>query len=308
MNFIKKIGLLGMAGLLIVPLVSCGKTTEVIENKVVEVSSEATKGFIWEATKDDKTIYLAGTMHPAPPKVNFFNDNINEIIEKTDAVALEIDITSEELIPDVQEYALNNYYLKDGELKDLLTEEEGDKLDVILEKLGINYRDIKSVNEDGANDVLTSYIFQKLGFLGEVFDEQLAKKYKEKGKEVIELETVGFQNDLINKHTTVETLKETINDFDNMFAETEKSANDLLTGYINGDIEVGEIGVENSKKEEALYKDLIIDRNIGMVEKINGFMKEDKSYLVAVGYLHFFGEDSIIKLMEEQGYTITIVE
>ena len=196
MNFIKKIGLLGMAGLLILPLVSCGKTQDVMETKVVEVSAEPTKGFVWEATKEDKTIYLAGTMHPAPPKMNFFNDNINEIIEKTDAVALEIDFTSADFIPRLQEYGLKNYYLKNGELKDLLTEEEGDKLDSALEKLGINYRDIKSVNEDGANDVLTSYIFQKLGFLGEVFDEQLAKKYKEKGKEVIELETVGFQNDL----------------------------------------------------------------------------------------------------------------
>ena len=308
MNFIKKIGFLGMAGLLIVPLVSCGKTTEVMENKIIEVSSEPTKGFLWEATKDDKSIYLAGTMHPAPPKINFFNDNINEIIEKTDVVALEIDLTSEELIPDIQNYALKNYYLKSGEFKDLLTEEEGDKLDDLLNKLGFSYKDMKQMNEDGVNDVITSLIFQKLGFLGEIFDEQLAKTYKEKGKEVISLETFEFQADILNKHTTIETVKKGINEFDSVFAENDKSANDLLTGYITGDIKAGEIGIEEAKKDEALYKDLLIDRNIGMVEKINGFIKEDKSYLVAVGYLHFFGEDSIIKLMKKEGYTITIIE
>lgn len=41
-----------------------------------------------------------------------------------------------------------------------------------------------------------------------------------------------------------------------------------------------------------------------MTEKIDVMVQEDKEYMVAVGYLHYFGEDSILKLLEAKGYTI----
>ena len=53
---------------------------------------------------------------------------------------------------------------------------------------------------------------------------------------------------------------------------------------------------------------MIKDRNDEMVKKIEGYFKEDETYTIAVGALHFFGDDGIVKLMENKGYTVTRME
>lgn len=40
--------------------------------------------------KEDKEIYLGGTIHPSPTEVNYLNENI---INDTDAIAVEVDIS-----------------------------------------------------------------------------------------------------------------------------------------------------------------------------------------------------------------------
>ncbi|EPZ56605.1 traB family protein [[Clostridium] sordellii ATCC 9714] len=42
-----------------------------------------------------------------------------------------------------------------------------------------------------------------------------------------------------------------------------------------------------------------------MVEKIDNLIKENENYAVAVGTMHFFGNDSIVKLLQEKGYKVT---
>ncbi|MNO06309.1 TraB family protein [compost metagenome] len=55
------------------------------------------------------------------------------------------------------------------------------------------------------------------------------------------------------------------------------------------------------------YQTTIKDRNIGMIEKIEGYL-EDKSketYFVVVGALHMVGKDGIVTRLKEKGYTVT---
>ena len=66
--------------------------------------------------------------------------------------------------------------------------------------------------------------------------------------------------------------------------------------------------VKLQKENPESYKPMIKDRNDEMVKKIEGYFKEDETYTIAVGALHFFGDDGIVKLMENKGYTVTRME
>lgn len=77
MKKMREIALLAASILLIFIFISCGKAAQ-----KPEVATKPTKGYIWEATKGEDTVYLVGTMHPAPPDINFFNEKINDIIHK----------------------------------------------------------------------------------------------------------------------------------------------------------------------------------------------------------------------------------
>jgi uncharacterized protein YbaP (TraB family) len=55
------------------------------------------------------------------------------------------------------------------------------------------------------------------------------------------------------------------------------------------------------------YQAILKDRNVAMLEKIEGYL-EDKSketYFVVVGAAHMVGEDGIVTRLKEKGYTVT---
>lgn len=301
MKKMRGIGLLTASILSIFIFISCGKAAQ-----KPEVSTKPTKGYIWEAKKGEDTVYLVGTMHPAPTDVNFFNEKINDIIEKTDSVALELDLTDSTILKEVENYQKDKYFLKNGELKDSLTEEEFKKLEVILKDYGVKYKDIKSTSVDGLLITLNNLPFTMAGFTGEVFDVQLSKKYKELNKKVISLETVKEQLDILTTNNDANILKEFINGYDKktMIDDDIKLTKKLFKAYETSDKEFAEKEVDRYKEDPELYDKLIAKRNIKMVEKIDKMVEEKNKFMVAVGYLHFFGEDSIIKLLEEKGYEI----
>ena len=53
---------------------------------------------------------------------------------------------------------------------------------------------------------------------------------------------------------------------------------------------------------------MITNRNKAMTKKIDELFLDNETYTVAVGALHFFGDESIIKMLENKGYTVNSIE
>ncbi|MNP47853.1 TraB family protein [compost metagenome] len=122
---------------------------------------------------------------------------------------------------------------------------------------------------------------------------------------IIELESYESQLGMFNdfsKELQEETLKATLDNFDvlddsvNQMAEMWKTGNDeQLLDLTN-----------NFSDNEEYNKAMLIDRNIGMADKIDGYLKSDKKeeYFIVVGAAHYLGEHGIVKLLEDKGYTV----
>jgi hypothetical protein len=139
-------------------------------------------------------------------------------------------------------------------------------------------------------------------------DDWLEERAKKNGKRVIGLETVAEQLDVFNGMTMddqVALLKEGLDNHDNRYSyRTTKSL------YLSGDtamfytifrqqLDRLEPGTAQRYGERFLFgrNRLMVERALPLMEKASTF--------VAVGALHLPGEEGILHLLEQQGFTVT---
>lgn len=274
--------------------------------KKEESPKEVAKGYQWEATKDGKSIYLIGTMHPIDTGYNYFSDTVNEIVEKADVLSVEVNATEQDAL------LANAMLVKPaGEtIEDDLNKEEIEKLKALCEDAGLDYEKMKVSSGLGINQNISAVVYDKANLSLATFDDMLIKKYEELGKEVTQVEDMKFQMELLKDIQGIDVLKESLKEykkgeFEKLSKESVDYAKEIMEAYKNGDEAYMLEAIKMQKENPEVYDKLIKDRNAGMVEKIEGYMKEDKTYVVAVGALHFFGEDGIPAMLEDKGYTIT---
>lgn len=261
------------------------------------------KGFLWEATKEDTTINLVGTMHPAPTTHNLISDKMLDAIYNSDDLWVEVDLNNKDNLKKLEK----SYYLESGEsIEDYLSQDEIKELSTILKKYNVKLEDVKNYNAYALGSVIESLIMQDAGFTGPVVDSLIITLANKKDVEIKEVEGIDYQTNLLKKIYTWDTVKESIKVFDEEKQKVIDATNILFENYVEGNIEAAnQYEIENKGDYDSeVYKALMVDRNIEMVEKINKYMKDGKKHTLAVGYRHFMGEDSIIKLLENDGYDI----
>lgn len=263
------------------------------------------EGYFWKIIKEGKEIYLGGTMHPSPTEVNYLNEKFNNIINDTDSIAVEIDISDNEKIKLIQEKSSKLLYQEEHRLEKELKTKELEKLKQIYKDLGIDYKITTGLTPYGVQMFIENAIMQKINFSGESCDSIWAKEYKAKKKIVSELESVDFQISLIEKTYTLESLKDLLNkeENNNILESSSKVIKELFNAFKDGDLIYPKEYLEKIKSEdEDNYNRLIVERNKKITNDIEKYIESDKKYFVTAGYLHFIGDDSILEILRNKGY------
>lgn len=267
------------------------------------------KGFQWEVTKDNKTMYLVGTMHPINKEYNYFNKNVNDIIRKTDVLAVEINPSKEE----ISRVNSRSVYKNGKSIEDELDKIQIKNLKSMCSEIGVDYNNIKNLKPHIIMNNLEAVLYNKANLVMETFDDMLKDTIINNKKRVIELETMEFQMDLLSKINGLESLKLILNNYKKgKFLEdgeeTIKYSKELMDGYAKGDESVMEKAIELQKKNPLSYRVMITNRNKVMTKKIDELFVDNETYTVAVGALHFFGDESIIKMLENKGYKVNPIK
>ncbi|WP_297631668.1 TraB/GumN family protein [uncultured Clostridium sp.] len=274
------------------------------ENKK-EDTKEIAQGYQWEVTKDGKTLYLIGTMHPIDTSYNYFSEKIEEIISKTDVLSVEVNPTQEDAV-------LANAMMVYSNGKNIESDLEVDEVKTLkrlCKDAGLDYEKLKVFTPLGISQNISAVIYQKANLVMATFDDMLIERYSTDGKEVDQVENMKFQMELLNKIQGKDALKEMLQayeegSFEELSEESVEYAKNVMEAYKKGEEDFMNEAIEMQKENPDTYKALILDRNKGMVEKIEEYINSDKSYVVAVGALHFFGEDGVVKMLEDKGYTV----
>ena len=144
-------------------------------------------------------------------------------------------------------------------------------------------------------------------------DRYFLSQAKKDEKEILEVESVQFQTDMLmgfSDEIMNLLLKSYADDFDlnvDMLNElyTVWKAGDTEKLYTIGAGDENKLTDEEIKLTEQYNKEMLTDRNIGMVEKAEQYLSDGKNVFFIVGAMHMVGEDGIVAQLTKKGYTVT---
>ncbi len=272
-----------------------------------------------EATKEDtdKKIYLFGSIHEADETLYPLPDYVLDAYEKSDAIAVELDIVEAE-----SDYAslLNSFvkfiYTDQKTIKEDISEETYEKGKEILEEAGLYNFMMDSFKPVIWYMMISNAASQDIdidldGEWG--IDNYFLKEAKEDDKKIIELESADIQYEILENFTKdlqIYLLEQTIDSYE----DSKEELKELYKAYKKGNIESLEEllfeEVEDSNEEkyiEEFNQKMITDRNKNMTASLEKALKEHDTIFCTVGLAHVIGEGGIKDLLSSKGYTVRIV-
>ncbi len=272
----------------------------------------STTVFMWEiesALAPAKKIVVLGSVHVGNQSFYPLDPVIEEAYQKSDALVVEVNTVAVPL-EKAMEVVISHAELPGNQkIYDSLSSKVWNKLIQALNKYEVPVETLVGLKPWFAAITLSVLRVIKEGYST---DFGIDKHFIKKGdKEVIELESIGYQLSL----------------FDDMSAELQEL---LLLDAIEGSLQSGgdlEEAIDAWRKGDAgamyhamfkdlldhpelrpIHKRLIIDRNHAMASGIEALLIEHNSLFVVVGAGHIVGEEGLTAIFAKKGYKIRQLE
>lgn len=258
--------------------------------------------YAWKAVKDDVEINLIGTVHPVKNDYNLLNEKIIQALNNTDILSVEIDLENSENI----KYLSESQLLQQGDsIENYFNADEIIKLKSIYDQLGVDSELIYKLTPQSAVNMIIAKIYIQSGFNGDSLDSLLRNEARSKKITINELEGVKVQKETMDDVYNLDECKKVLTEFnENTINETYTSSNELYNAYVKGDTTVPILQIDKMKRDQRVYDILIKSRNLTMANKIIELSKDGKKHTIAVGFMHYFGDDSILAILEQNGFEI----
>ncbi len=265
---------------------------------------------MWKVQGTHGTVYLFGSVHVLKPNVHWETDKVAGAFKKSGTAYFEIaDIGADAqkaMMPMIQQLGLDPQH----PLSTKISKDDVAKLDSSLKAMGAE-------GEAGFEPMQPWLVYLTLSVLPAVkagydptsgVDVMLQKEAATQGKTVKGFETAEEQMHYLAdfpQKQQVELLHEAL---DELPTSVEK-LNETVTDWEKGDVEkitALEDGEMKSKHPD-LYQKLLVDRNAKISATLAGLLKDPGTgtVFVTVGAAHLAGPDSIIAMLEKQGFSAT---
>lgn len=249
----------------------------------------------WEISGNglkDKS-YLYGTIHIKDKRIFQFNKGVYKKLHSCETFAME-------LTPDPKSIAAvaKGMMLKDGKtLKDLYTEEEYQLIaDTLKKYTGMPISLFNTMHPVALSTMLMDVKLKK--DMNEALDIHFYNYAKEKGLTTKAIETVDEQLNALNAMTPEYALDAfiSLSTYDSIFER-------MIELYLKADLKrLHEMMVE--EENNGFETDELLDkRNVRMADRISE-MARDNAVFAAVGAGHLPGNQGVIELLRQKGYTL----
>ncbi len=264
------------------------------------------KLYMWQATSETATITLVGSVHVGRAEFFPLADPIEEAFASAPVLAVEVDMTDPAVLQASGVLMMQKGMLPDRQtLQSRLAPEVYEKLVAYAEEIGMSLGMYERFKPGIVAVVLTMAGYKRQGYDPELgIDKHFLDAAKAAGKEVRSLETVEDQLDIflsIDDNLDDLMITELLDQMDDL----EEVMNEMIGYWQTGDADGMDRFLQSQMGEspemEALYRKLLDDRNVGMVETINTWLEGDTDVFVAVGAGHFSGQQGIVSLLKASG-------
>ena len=265
---------------------------------------------LWLVSDDDTDVYLFGTVHVLPPDLEWRTPEIDAAFDAADTVFFEADVLSGG--PEMA-FLVNKLGMfgPDESLLDLLSEQ--DEADLVAAAQRLNMPLASLIR---AKPWLAAISMSMQQIISEGHDPEsgvesiLLPEARENGKVLRFFETVEEQLRFMAElpmDVQVEFLMEGVR----QIQDVPDFIDYLDEAWVNGDVEaLGSLLLEDqSMTAPELYEAMLSGRNRRWTGELSTLMYEEEGvFFVAVGAAHLAGEDSVVTMLQQNGFTAERVQ
>ena len=288
--------------------------TEIAVTKIKETTDTLENSLLWKITGNDleEVSYLYGTIHMIAKDDFFVTENTEKAIAETERMTFEINMEDMNNMGMMMSMMMNAFMKDGGSLKKLLTEEEYGLVKAKFDEIGLPialFDRVKPMFTSMMTSMDMSGGGNPMDGNGDIvsYEVEFMEKAKTQKMEMEGLETVEYQMsmfDSIPYEAQAQMLVESVKEGDAAAAQTDQMAqmvNLYKTQNLNGLSEL----IASEEGGMGDYNDiLLVNRNKNWIPVMGEQMK-DKATFFAVGAGHLGGEEGVIRLLRNAGYTVT---
>ncbi|KJY85354.1 polysaccharide biosynthesis protein GumN [Vibrio galatheae] len=261
-------------------------------------ASSSSEPLYWHAQKGQLNYLILGSVHVGDESMYPLPQTITNSLKQSDGLIIETDIRKNDGVTYPPVSLLTN---------DVLDDNQKAELKGIANLLNLDFHLLMQLPPWTTALTITNKQIEYLGYQSALgVDIHLMYKATTQNIPVISLETLQFQIDMLTKqpNSGKELLVSAIEEFDH----SEQTADCLIESWKVGDqdkmLEFGKL-TEISPELEHIFVTL---RNVNWAKQLAtpSWSPEKKgSYVMVVGALHLLGEQSVLKLLEADGFKVT---
>ena len=272
------------------------------------VNTAHAQSSVWQVSKGNDSLFIGGTVHILPKAEMPLPAEFNHAYEQADTIILEAPLPDPADTNAQMQMLGALSYTNNETLSQKLEPQVKVSLENKLNEFGANLAKLDGFRPAMVSIVLMSMELQKQNLMGEGVDAYFTKKATEDNKTKNYLETMEFQLELFktmgqgNENDFIKRNLSELHNYGDMLEE-------LLTAWRQGDTDtLNKVALEDMQQNDPTsYKQLIADRNNDWLPKVEAMFNNNKSEFVLVGVAHLAGQDSLLTLLENKGYSVAVV-
>ncbi|ODT79107.1 MAG: hypothetical protein ABS76_21135 [Pelagibacterium sp. SCN 64-44] len=258
---------------------------------------------LWKVSDADSSVWLFGSVHLLPPGLDWRTGAFDKIVSKVDTVYFETDMSIEAQIA-LAPLSYELGFIRDGRLlSERIGPELTDRLRTAAERYNIPMPLLLTMQPWMAATTLSVSVLTEKGYDPTLGVETLLSGEVDKARQGF-LETpeeqLGFLGDgdeaeqIVMLQATLDTLEVMQEDIDVM-----------VDAWMAGDPErLGEVFMaQMGDYDDGMVERLIDTRNHNWVEQIAAMLERNERALLVVGAAHLVGDVSVVRLLEERGFS-----
>jgi uncharacterized protein YbaP (TraB family) len=262
---------------------------------------------LWKISGNGLTApsYLFGTMHVEDDRAFEFSDSV--LLKISECKAFSLEVHPDSLMRLMLPVLAGQSSKGQNKLRELLSEKEYRQIDSLMQqRTGLSLDRLKT---PGLVRMLLQKQAPKKGKgKGTFVDGYLYNIARRQGKTILGIEDAQEQLALLDDFAPKNLPAVLMEQLESDSIVEERSFASMLDLYYDGDIEaMSRYLKENTAMEPGYYDRLITRRNIGMTANIVRQVRKQATFF-AVGAGHLAGEEGLIYLLQQEGYTVLPVK
>jgi hypothetical protein len=266
------------------------------------------RGTLYKIRHQERTAYLFGTIHAGKPGYFPLNAEVTQALAASSRLAVEIDVRRQDrFAAAINQHAM---YPAGDAINHHVSADTVLRLRKAADTFGIPFDNIARMKPWMIANLLTSIVIERHGLqLSQGIDLHLLA-LAGPAKTVLELESAAYQLSLFDGMRVADQetyLIETLDSLDS--GEGIEQARAMADAWANADSgALNAVLLEGAKEKtvsSTFLQEVLLDRrNVGMVDKVEGYLKNGGTVFVAVGMLHLVGEKGLPALLRKRGYRV----